>query len=75
MALMFFEERKTFHHPGIQTGAGMLGYLSHDVKALLQPAQFRARRGRKDRRFAILTLVPVARYIFAVVSEARFNVV
>ena len=53
----------------------MLGDLPNDVDTIVEPPQLGARRRGEDRRFAIFALITVSNYIFAVVSDARFNVV
>jgi hypothetical protein len=49
--------------------------LTDDVESILEPGKFAARRNREDRDLAILALVPVLGYVFAIVSETRFRVV
>jgi hypothetical protein len=55
------------------------GDFTYDVKAVLKPAELRARRRREDCDLAILALIAVLRYGFAIEvaieSEASFNVV
>jgi hypothetical protein len=53
----------------------MARHLAHDVHAIPKPAQLRTGRNRKDRRLAILALIPVLSYVLAIESETRFSVV
>jgi hypothetical protein len=49
--------------------------FSSDVRSIFEPRQLGSRRRRKDRDFAILTLVAELGYDFAMPSETRFSVV
>jgi hypothetical protein len=62
MASVFVQERQSFHHPGVQTRGRMSRHLTNDVKPVLQPGQFRTRRGWEDCNLAIFALVTVLRY-------------
>jgi hypothetical protein len=49
--------------------------FSNDVRSIFEPCQLGSGRRRKDRDFAILTLVAELGYDFAMPSETRFKVV
>lgn len=46
----------------------MTSDLAHDVRPVAQPCELATRRGGEDCGLAILALVSVLRYIFAIVS-------
>ena len=75
VALVLVEKRKPFHHPGIEAAAGVARDLAHDVYAVAQPCQLVTGGRRKDCALAILTLVAVLRYVFAIVSVRSCKVV
>jgi len=49
--------------------------FANDVEPIFEPCKLAASRGRKDCDLAVLALIPVLRYVLAVVSETRFSVV
>ncbi len=75
MAGVFVEECEPIHHPRVEPVVGVLDHLAHDVRAIFEPTQLAARRRRKDGNLAVLTLVTVLRYVFAIVSETSCSVV
>jgi hypothetical protein len=75
MTEMVVEKSQALHHPRIEPAARMPGNLAYYVEPILEPAQFAAGCGGKDRGLAILTLITELRYVFAIVSESRLRVV
>ncbi len=49
--------------------------LTSDVKTVLEPCELAARRRWEDGDLAVLALIPVLRYVLAMVSETRLSVV
>lgn len=70
VSLMVVEECEPVHHPRIEPIARMLRNLTSDVKAILEPLQLSAGRGRENRDFAVFALVTVL-HRYARVSEKR----
>jgi hypothetical protein len=75
VALVILKETEAFHHPRIETVARMARDLAHDVKPIFEPLEFASSRRREDCRFAILALIAVLGYDFAIESETRLSVV
>jgi hypothetical protein len=62
MTLVFVEERKTFHHPGIEPAAGVASDFARDVNAVFEPCELRTRRRGEDCDLAIFAFVTALRY-------------
>lgn len=56
---MGVEEVEALAHPRFEAAAGVFGNFAHDMNAIFQPRKFAARRGWKDRDFALLARVTV----------------
>jgi hypothetical protein len=72
---MLVKEAQAFHHPRVEPAARMPRNFSNDVRSIFEPRQLGSGRRRKDRDFAILTLIAELGYDFAMPSETRFRVV
>jgi len=75
VALVRVEKRKAFHHPGVEAAARMPCDLTSDVKTVLEPRELAPGRRWEDGDLAVLALIPVLRYVLAMVSETRLSVV
>ena len=71
VAVVFVEKSEPLHHPGIESVGGVLRYLAHDVRTLLQPAKFATSGRRKDARGAIFAAIAVLHAV--VVQLQLFN--